>query len=73
MLDTMVLTVLSYGVEIWGPQIIAAGRECAATRVHLSFLRHLLGVRQSTPTLVLLAETAQRPLAARWAKQVARF
>ena len=56
--DTMVSTVLSYGVEVWGPQLIAAGRECAATRLQLSFLRHLLGVRMSTPTLVVLAETA---------------
>ena len=54
----MMLTVLSYGVEVWGPQLIAAGRECAATRVHLSFLHHLLGVRQSTPSLVVLAEMA---------------
>ena len=71
--DTMVSTVLSYGVEVWGPQLIAAGRECAATRVQLSFLRHLLGVRTSTPTLVVLAETAQLPMVTRWAKQVGRF
>jgi hypothetical protein len=30
-------------------------------------------VRQSTPALVLLAETGQQPVAARWAAQVGRF
>jgi len=41
--------------------------------VQLSFLRQLLGVRQNTPALVLLAETGQKPLAARWVAQVGRF
>ena len=71
--DTMVLPALSYGAEIWAPQLIAAGNRCAATRIHHAFLRQLLGVRQSTPALVLLAETRQRPLAARWAAPLARF
>lgn len=73
MFNTMVLPVLSYGAEVWSPQLIAAGSQCAATRVQTAFLRHLLGVRQSTPSLVLLAETGQRPLMARWAAQLGRF
>ncbi|PRW60217.1 expressed protein isoform B [Chlorella sorokiniana] len=35
---------------------------CAAERLHLSFLRHMLGVRQGTPNAVVLAETGERPL-----------
>jgi hypothetical protein len=73
MFNTMVLPVLSFGAEIWSPHLIAAGKQCAAKQVQLSFLRQLLGVRQSTPALVLLAETGQQPLAARWAVQVGRF
>ena len=73
MFDTMVTSVLSYGAEVWAPHLIAAGKACAATRVHTDFLRHLLGVRQSTPELAVLLETAQRPLAARWSAQLARF
>lgn len=41
--------------------------------VHFEFLRNLLGVRDSTPKLVLLAETGQLPLAVHWTKQIARF
>ena len=41
--------------------------------MHLDFLRQLLGVRKSTPALVVLAETARRPQALSWAKQAARF
>lgn len=71
--NAMVLPVLSYGAEIWSPQLIATGSQCTATRVQLAYLRQLLGVRQSTPALVLLAETSQQPLVARWAVQVGRF
>ena len=69
----MALPALSYGADIWSPQLIDAGTHCAANRVQLSFLRQLLGVRQSTPALVLLAETGQLPLAARWVTQMGRF
>ncbi len=71
--NTMVLPALSYGAEVWSPQLLAAGGQCAGTRVQHAFLRQLLGVRQSTPGLVLLAETGQRPVAARWAAQLGRF
>lgn len=73
MFGVMVLPVLSYGAEIWSPQLVAGDAQCAGKRVQLSFLRQLLGVRQNTPALVLLAETGQKPLAARWVAQVGRF
>ena len=73
MFDYMVNPVLNYGAEIWAPQLITAGGEGAASRAHLDFLRQLLGVRKSTPALVVLAETARRPQALSWAKQTARF
>lgn len=73
MFDVMVLPVLSYGAEIWAPHVLAATQECAASRVQLAFLRHLLGVRQSTASLVVLAETGRKPLAVHWSLQLARF
>ena len=42
-------------------------------RVQLSFLRSLLGVRDTCPTLTVLAETGRLPQAAQWAVQTARF
>ena len=73
MFNTMALPVLSYGAEIWSPQLVAAGQECDNTRVQMSFLRQMLGVRQSTPSLVVLAESGHRPLAVHWTLQLARF
>ena len=73
MFNTMALPVLSYGAEIWSPHLVAAGQECDNTRVQMSFLRQMLGVRQSTSSLVVLAETGHRPLAVHWTLQLARF
>ncbi|EFN55618.1 hypothetical protein CHLNCDRAFT_52245 [Chlorella variabilis] len=67
-----VLPTLSYGAEIWAPQLILQGRT-ACERVQLEYLRGLLGVRDSTPALIVLAETGQLPLPAYWTLQVARF
>ena len=67
-----VLPTLSYGAEIWAPQLILQGRT-ACERVQLEYLRGLLGVRDSTPALTVLAETGHLPLPAYWTLQVARF
>jgi len=70
--DVMVNPVLSYGAELWGPHfMLNSSNPC--DRVHLSFLRQLLGVRQSTPSVVVLAETGRLPLAFTWVRRVARF
>ena len=70
--DALVRPVLSYGAEIWGTQYLA-GATNPCESLHGSFLRGLLGVRQSTPTQVLLAECGRFPLVTSWAKLVARF
>ncbi|KAI3436385.1 hypothetical protein D9Q98_002439 [Chlorella vulgaris] len=72
--STMVDAVLSYGSEVWGMQLAAAsaaGKTSStagskAERLHLAHLRRLLGVRQGTPTAVVLAEAGERPLWQRW-------
>ena len=73
MFDVFVYSVLSYVAEVCAPQLIVAGNACTATRVHTDFLRSLLGVRRSTPELVVLAKTAQLPLLVRWRTRLARF
>ena len=50
----------------------ANGNACTTTRLHTDFLCNLLGVRRSTPQLVVLAETAQLPLLVRWRTRIAR-
>ncbi|KAL4858040.1 hypothetical protein ACK3TF_001993 [Chlorella vulgaris] len=72
--STMVDGVLSYGSEVWGMQLAAAGAAgktsstagSTAERLHLAHLRRLMGVWQGTPTAVVLAEASERPLWQRW-------
>ena len=77
--STMVDPVLSYGAEVWGMQLAAKAAAsggstgCAAERLHMSFLRCLLGVRQGTPNAVVLAETGERPLWVRWLLRATRL
>jgi len=75
----MVDSVLSYGAEVWGVQLAAraaaggGGAGSAAERLQLSYLRQLLGVRQSTPNAVVLAETGEQPLWQRWLRRAAKL
>ncbi|KAL4854747.1 hypothetical protein ACK3TF_004665 [Chlorella vulgaris] len=72
--SSLVDAVLSYGSEVWGMQLAAASAAgktsstagSTAERLHLAHLRRLLGVRQGTPTAVVLAEAGERPLWQRW-------
>lgn len=62
--DALVVSVLLYGVELWGPGVLcsATGME-ACERVQREALRNILGVRESTPGHVLLGECGRFPLA----------
>ena len=77
--STMVDSVLSYGAEVWGVQLAAAAAAgsgsagSAAERLQLTYLRHLLGVRQGTPSAVVLAETGEQPLWQRWLRRAAKL
>jgi hypothetical protein len=59
--DTLVSPVLSYGSEVWAPQIMLE-KTNPCDNVQLGFLRRLVGVRQSTSSLLVYAETGQLPL-----------
>ena len=75
----MVDSVLSYGAEVWGMQLVAKAVQrggstgSAAERLQLGYLRHMLGVRQATPSAVVLAETGQKPLWVRWLRRAAKL
>ena len=75
--DEYVRPVMSYGAEVWGPQLVTAALSGKASdaceRVQLAFLRTMLGVRDTSPTLTVLAECGRLPLAVQWATQTARF
>ena len=45
----------------------------AAEKPQLSYPRHLLGVRQSAPSVVVLAERGERPLWQRWLRRAAKL
>ena len=78
--SALVESKLSCGAEVWGMQLAAkaaaaggGSTRCAAEKLHLGYLRQLLGVRQSTPNAVVLAETGVRPLWARWLLRTTRL
>jgi hypothetical protein len=75
--DIFVRPVKSNGVEVWGPQLVVAALAGRAPdtceKVHLDFLRRLLGVRDTCCALTVQAETGRLPIVVGWAQQVARF
>jgi len=73
--DVMVESVLSYGAAVWSPEVLSRGRSLGnpCEKVHLSFLRGMLGVRQATAGSVVLAEVGRWPLERRWVQRTARF
>lgn len=73
--DALVLPVLLYGAEAWGPGALLCKDEelRGCERVHRAFLRALLGVRAGTPNAVVLGETARYPVAMAAAKLLVRF
>ena len=78
--SALVDSKLSYGAEVWGMQLAAkaaaaggGSTRCAAEKLHLGYLRQLLGVRQSTPKAVVRAETGELPLWTRWLLRATRL
>ena len=80
--SALVGSKLLYGAEVWGTQLAAkaaaaggGSTRCAAEKLHLGYLRQLLGVRQRTPNCnaVVLAETGERPLWTRWLLRATRL
>ena len=68
--DSLVLHILSYTCEVW-----AVDEEVgeSAEQLHRQFLKHVLGVRGSTATLIVLAEFGGYPLHFHWWQQILRY
>ena len=77
---TMVTPILTYGAEVWAPQLIPKAARASHTgggskseQLQIRYLRHLLGVRHNTPVAAILAETGELPLWIRWLEQAVRL
>jgi hypothetical protein len=71
--DAVITPHLSTGCEVWCPQVLTAQGEGPMQKLHRSFLRRLLGVRDTTPIPVVMAEAAAYPLTVGWTISLARY
>ena len=55
--DKLVKPILLYGCEVWG-----FGKNDIIEQVHLKFLKHLLHLKRSTPSMIVYGETGRYPL-----------
>ena len=55
--DSLIMAILLYRCEIWGFENIPM-----IERIHLKYLKYILGLKQSTPTCMVLGETGRNPL-----------
>ncbi len=68
--DSLVLPILSYAIEVWAVDDKIGD---AAELLHRQFLKHLLGVRDSTANVTILAELGRFPLCFHWWQQILRY
>ena len=57
MFDSLVAPILLYGSEVWG-----VGKNDNIEKVHLQFLKRILGVRVTTPNCLVYGELGRYPL-----------
>ena len=55
--DTLIMPILTYGCEVWGCENLNI-----IEKLHLKYLKHILGVKMSTPTCMVLGETGRFPV-----------
>ena len=65
--DSLVLPILIYASEVWAVDKTLGE---SAEQLHPQFLKHVLGVRGSTATLIVLAEFGRYPLHFHWWQQI---
>ncbi len=65
--DSLVLPILSYASEVWAVNDKIGD---TAELLHRQFLKHLLGVRDSTANVTVLAELGRFPLCFHWWQQI---
>ena len=52
--DSMIVPILTYGSEVWG---VYNFKE--VDRLHIRFLKYILGVKTQTPTMAIYGETGR--------------
>ncbi len=67
--ELAVLPILSYASEVWA---VVDKIGDAAELLHRQFLKHLLGVGDSTANVIVLAELGRFPLCFHWWQQILR-
>ncbi len=68
--DNQLLPILSYASEVWGADEKIGD---TAELLHRQFLKHMLGVRDSTANVIVLAELGRFPLRFHWWQQILRY
>lgn len=76
--DALVVPIVSYGCELWGPYLLASkavaeGKGGSVEVWHRSVLRQIVGVRTNVPTPILMNELGRKPLSMSWLKQTLHF
>ena len=67
--DSLVLPIRRYASEVWAVDKKAGEPE----QLHWQFLKHVLGIRGSTATLIVWAEFGRYPLRFHWWQQILRY
>jgi hypothetical protein len=67
--DALVKSVLSYGCELWVDELTTKSLEA----IHRSCLKSLLGVNDTTPSRIVLAELGRFPLILFWRQQALKY
>ena len=67
--DALVKPVISYGCELWVDEPATKSLEA----IHRSFLKSLLGISDTTPSRIVLAEFGRFPLLLFWRQQALKY
>ena len=73
MFDSLVKPVLNYGCEVWGPYHLKGESMGKVEVIHMAFLKSILSVRKSTPTLPIMTELCREPMGFSRIKQILGF
>lgn len=75
--DTVVEPVMSYGCQVWGPDMfygkLHAPMESAADRLQLDYIRIMAGVGRQVERYILLAEYGRYPIMWHWIALATRW
>lgn len=83
MFDSLVNSILGYGISVWGPAVFAASgvsKEPGASsnalsieRLHRRFLKTLLGLPRAAPTSLVMLESGRPPLVVGYFRTTVKF